>query len=146
MIILVLAVCLLVAFAGSLVVRFLPISEKTLTAWDGFGPSELGLHEFDGGAKLVVDGGAAPEQTLADFAKIIAATARTTPAETALKDTRVFVTRSKWVGFPDVVTLWVAEGRVHVMSHLVYGLYDLGVNKARLTQWAARAQLQVNPD
>lgn len=46
-----------------------------------------------------------------------------------------FVVRSKFWGFPDVVQVWQENGLLHVQSHLVFGLSDLGVNRKRVHAW-----------
>lgn len=46
-----------------------------------------------------------------------------------------YVTRSKWMGFPDYATLQLEDGVVELWSRLRFGQNDLGVNKARVDGW-----------
>lgn len=43
-----------------------------------------------------------------------------------------YVARTKWVGFPDYITVTYAEGALLILSRLRFGQSDLGVNAARL--------------
>ena len=47
-------------------------------------------------------------------------------------DPLTFVTRSKVFGFPDVTIAVVRDGLLIVRGRLVYGVNDLGVNRARI--------------
>lgn len=46
-----------------------------------------------------------------------------------------FETRTKWVGFPDYITVTYQHGALVILSRLRYGRSDLGVNKRRLKAW-----------
>lgn len=50
----------------------------------------------------------------------------------------VFETRSLIWAFPDINTIWTADGNLHVYAHLVYGKSDLGMNRARILGWLQR--------
>ena len=52
------------------------------------------------------------------------------------------VTRTPFWGFPDVTNIWVAEERLHVSGHLVYGRSDFGVNRDRVEGWLRAAGLR----
>lgn len=46
-----------------------------------------------------------------------------------------FVTRSRWVGFPDFTTVQEVDGMLRMHARLRFGKADLGVNRARLQGW-----------
>ena len=50
----------------------------------------------------------------------------------------IYETRSRLWGFPDINTIWVHDGLLHVHAHLVYGRSDLGANQARILGWLER--------
>ncbi len=81
-----------------------------------------------------------PQATLAELDTIIMASPRTTRLEGAPEDGLItYVTRSALWGFPDITNLWLEGGRLHIRGHLIYGRSDLGVNRARIEGWLARA-------
>lgn len=43
-----------------------------------------------------------------------------------------YVTRSKWIGFPDYTTLEQSENNIKMYARLRFGRRDMGVNAARL--------------
>ncbi|MDF1726654.1 MAG: DUF1499 domain-containing protein [Sulfitobacter sp.] len=54
-----------------------------------------------------------------------------------------YVARSKWMGFPDYVTVTLKEGSPQVLeiySRLRFGSSDMGVNAARVKRWLAATQ------
>ena len=50
----------------------------------------------------------------------------------------IYETRSRFWLFPDINTIWVHDGLLHVHAHLVYGRSDLGANQARILGWLER--------
>jgi len=46
-----------------------------------------------------------------------------------------FVTRSKWIGFPDYTTIQLDGDKIKLHARLRFGRSDLGVNAARLERW-----------
>ncbi|MFT5067789.1 MAG: hypothetical protein ACJAXK_001016 [Yoonia sp.] len=62
-----------------------------------------------------------------------------TPRTQKLSDNPLqFVTRSRVVGFPDVTSVDIQDGVMLIHAHLVYGKFDMGVNKARVLDWLDR--------
>lgn len=72
------------------------------------------------------------------FARVNAAMValpRTTRVAGSVDEGRVtYVTRSKWIGFPDYTTVEQSGGRVKMFARLRFGRSDFGVNRARLEQ------------
>jgi uncharacterized protein (DUF1499 family) len=70
----------------------------------------------------------------AQLKSIAAATPRTSILS---EDTNhiTFVTRSKWLGFPDYTTAQITPSGLTLFARLRFGRSDLGVNAARLAEW-----------
>jgi len=133
---------LLIVVGGALAyVRLTPVPETTLTRWVHAGPSSIGQHELTGGFKTVLALSEDGQDVRLRLLDVIASTPAILRAEGVSDGVDVFVTRTKWVQFPDVTTVWVEDGNLHIMGHLVYGRSDLGVNKARILGWLAKAGL-----
>lgn len=49
-----------------------------------------------------------------------------------------YIARSKWMGFPDYITLEWHNGRLRIYSRLRFGQSDLGVNGRRLDAWLSQ--------
>ena len=47
----------------------------------------------------------------------------------------VYETRSRIWAFPDINTIWVKDGNLHLHAHLVYGRKDFGANQRRVLGW-----------
>lgn len=79
----------------------------------------------------------------AQFAKlvdVIQASDRVTHLAGSVADGKItFIARTKWMGFPDYVTLQWRDGRLRVYSRLRFGQSDLGVNARRLEAWLSQA-------
>ncbi|MBV7409755.1 DUF1499 domain-containing protein [Maritimibacter sp. DP1N21-5] len=127
----VLGLVLLLVIAGAWV-RFAPLPQGRLTATPG--PDEPGAHKLTGGIKLVVPLDTLPPDAFDRLLEVAAATPRTERIGEG-RDPAAFVTRSKLWRFPDIATIWQAEGNLHVYSHLVFGQGDMGVNAAKVTRW-----------
>ncbi|WP_147124638.1 DUF1499 domain-containing protein [Shimia ponticola] len=50
----------------------------------------------------------------------------------------IYETRSRLWAFPDINTVWVEDGNLHLYANLVYGKSDLGANRARILGWLER--------
>ena len=124
-------IVLLLVIAG-VWVRLAPLPQGRLTAKPG--PEEPGAYKLTGGIKLVVPLSDLPEDALGKLVAIAAATPRTERVGDGM-DPAAFVTRSKLWAFPDIATLWTADGNLHVYSHLVFGKGDMGVNAAKVSRW-----------
>lgn len=123
-----------VAQAG---IRFSPLPRHRLSAQPG--PFEPGVHPTLGGLKVVRPLAELPPGALDELLAIAAATPRTERIGTGTEPA-VFVTRSRLWGFPDIAVIWVADGNLHVHSHLVFGRGDMGVNAARVGRWFERLE------
>lgn len=49
-----------------------------------------------------------------------------------------YITRTRFAGFPDYVTVQKVDGAVRILSRLRFGKSDLGVNKRRVEGWLAQ--------
>ena len=63
----------------------------------------------------------------------------------ALLDFITLVQRSKWLGFPDAITVMAHDigpdrATLSIWSRSRYGESDFGVNRARVTRWLADIQ------
>ena len=53
-----------------------------------------------------------------------------------------FVARSKWLNFPDLITVQITpDARLILWSRSIHGRRDFGVNRARLEAWLAALEL-----
>lgn len=127
-----LIVALLLVAAAQAYVRLAPLPADRLGARPG--PMDVGVHPAPGGVKLVRPLAELPADAFERLLAIAATTARTKRLGQGT-DPATFVTRSRLWGFPDIATIWVADGNLHVASHLVFGQGDLGVNAARVARW-----------
>lgn len=48
-----------------------------------------------------------------------------------------YITRTKWMGFPDYTTVQQSDKGVMIFGRLRYGRSDFGVNAARIDRWIA---------
>jgi len=93
-----------------------------------------------------------PEKVLVAALKVAAAETDTSPAEVSAGMAQiVFIQRTPWLRFPDIVRIQAissVSGKtgVALYSQSVYGRYDFGVNKARARRWMAaiKAELERN--
>ena len=84
--------------------------------------------------------------SLEDLSAIITSTARTSVLAGSAAEGRItWVTRSKVMGFPDVTTAAVKDGRLCIVARQVIGSQDWGVNHARLNGWL-KAAFGIDPD
>ena len=100
---------------------------------------------------LIRDGGDAPAVMLPDAPDQVAARldaiARATPGTELLAGEgfrKTWITRSKWMGFPDYTSVRLEpEGqgtRLTLFARARFGESDLGVNRKRAESWLARLQ------
>ncbi len=86
-----------------------------------------------GGAVRIIDGDMKKFMQLSDIASN---TARSVVlAGSASDGMMTFVTRSKWIGFPDYTTIQLDGDKIKLHARLRFGRSDLGVNAARLERW-----------
>lgn len=81
-----------------------------------------------------------PAEALARLDAIAMATPRTERLAGSVEEGRItYVTRSKWIGFPDYTTVAAVpvEGgtALEIFARLRFGQSDLGVNAARVDRW-----------
>ncbi|WP_299041572.1 DUF1499 domain-containing protein [uncultured Tateyamaria sp.] len=83
-----------------------------------------------GGAIRVTETG---PDALARVDAAMRALPRTTAIAGAVDERRItYVTRSKWVGFPDYTTIEHSDGLLKMHARLRFGKSDMGVNRERL--------------
>ena len=86
-----------------------------------------------------------PSELLTRLDAIIRATPRARVLAGSVQDGLItYEIRSKWVGFPDYVTVRALQtdggSTLAVLSRLRFGSSDLGVNRARLDGWLKQLQ------
>ena len=87
-----------------------------------------------GGARRVIAGD--PSTIIARLDTIIRAEPRTTVLTGSVADGWItYIVRTKWMGFPDYVTVQSKSDGVRIHSRLRFGRSDIGVNAARLDRW-----------
>jgi len=126
---------LVILALAQLWVRLAPLPEARLTARPG--PEAPGHYPLPGGITRVIALEDLPEDAFDRLLVLAAASPRTRRLGQG-RDPAAFVTRSWFWGFPDIATIWVAQGNLHIHSHLVFGRGDFGVNAARVEGWLAR--------
>ncbi len=133
----ILLVAVLLVAAAQVLFRLAPLPAARLTAKPG--PKEVGVHPMSGGVKIVRPQSELPQGAFVKLLKIAADTPRT--ERLGMSETpATFVTRSRLWGLPDITTIWVADGNIHLYSHLVFGKGDMGVNAARAARWFERLE------
>lgn len=76
------------------------------------------------------------EEMMARLERIILSSPRTDKLAGSVEEGRVtYITRSKWMGFPDYTTVQLVDGDIELYARLRFGRSDLGVNKARVDGW-----------
>jgi uncharacterized protein (DUF1499 family) len=115
-------------------------------AWIRLAPSDPAVWHVD--PKVTADqdlaGGVrrripATEDTFAQLDRIILATPRTEVLAGSVEDGKItYITRSKWMGFPDYTTVMRNETVLELFARLRFGQSDTGVNKARVDGWLER--------
>ena len=92
--------------------------------------AETNSQNMTGGAIRVTEAG--PE-ALARVDSAMQALPRTRVIAGSVDEGRVtYVTRTKWVGFPDYTTIEHSDGLLKMHARLRFGASDLGVNRKRL--------------
>ncbi|WP_109467280.1 DUF1499 domain-containing protein [Albibacillus kandeliae] len=94
--------------------------------------------DMKGGVERVVETG---PDGLARLDAVARATPRTEVLAGSVAEGRVtYVTRTKWIGFPDYTTAEQHDDVLRVWGRLRFGRSDFGVNKARVDRWLADLQ------
>lgn len=86
-----------------------------------------------------------PERALERFDRTARAAPRVSLLAGSIQAGRItYVARSKWVGFPDYITVTARAAETGstliILSRLRFGQSDLGVNRARLENWLEALQ------
>lgn len=131
-------IILALAVAGLAWIRLAPSDPEV---WN-VDPQVTADQDLASGVRRRIDGG---QEALDALHAIILATPRTevlagTPSEGQV----TYVTRSKWMGFPDYTTLRAQDGVLELWARARFGQSDRGVNRDRVDRWlgqmrAARA-------
>jgi len=75
----------------------------------------------------------AEENTLARVDAIMTQLPRTRVLDGSVNQGRItYVTRTKWIGFPDYTTVEYSDGTLKMYARLRFGTSDMGVNRERL--------------
>jgi len=98
-----------------------------------------------GGVVLRVSLADSPRQALARFDRVARSAPRITVLAGSIEAGHItYVARSKWLGFPDYITVKAlaagAKSELVILSRLRFGQSDLGVNRARLENWLEALQ------
>ncbi len=93
--------------------------------------------DLAGGVMRILD--PVDQAQFADLVDVIQASDRVTHLAGSVADGKItFIARTKWMGFPDYVTLQWRNGRLRIYSRLRFGQSDLGVNGRRLQAWVSQ--------
>lgn len=105
--------------------------------WHGGADAQaMGETKLDGG---YVWREAADEARMQALHDVIRATPATRVLAGSLEDRRItYVTRTKWIGFPDYTTMTLEDGVLELYGRLRFGRSDLGVNAKRIKGWLAQ--------
>ncbi|WP_237267435.1 DUF1499 domain-containing protein [Sulfitobacter alexandrii] len=96
----------------------------------------LGETALDGGFIWREDVGANGPERLARLDGIIRRTPNTQVLAGSVDDGQVtYVTRTRWIGFPDYTTVTLDDGILEVYGRLRFGRSDMGVNGKRIRGW-----------
>lgn len=111
--------------------------------WIRFAPSDPAVWHVDpqvtadqdlaGGVRRRIP---AEDGTFAQLDRIILATPRTEVLAGSVDEGKVtYISRSKWMGFPDYTTMMKNKDILELFARSRFGQSDLGVNKARVENW-----------
>lgn len=93
--------------------------------------------DLAGGVMRVID--SVDQEQFAKLVDAINASDRVTLLAGSVQDGKItFIARTKWMGFPDYVTLQLRDGRLRIYSRLRFGRSDLGVNARRMDAWLSQ--------
>lgn len=112
-------------------------------AWIRLAPSDPAVWNVDpqvtadqdlaDGVRRRIMGGA---ETLQMLNAVILSTPRTDLLAGTPDDGQItYVTRSKWMGFPDYTTVKAEEGVIELYARARFGQSDMGVNRTRVEAW-----------
>ena len=96
-------------------------------------PKVTADQDLANGVRRRIDGDA---DTLAALDRIILATPRSELLAGSVADGRItYITRTKWMGYPDYTTLQLNDGMIELWARSRFGKSDMGVNRARVEGW-----------
>ncbi|QFT59770.1 hypothetical protein FIU94_13130 [Sulfitobacter sp. THAF37] len=96
----------------------------------------LGATPLDGGFIWREDVGAAGPARLARLDGVIRASPRTQVLAGSVEDRQLtYVSRTRWMGFPDYTTVTLDDGILEIYGRLRFGRSDMGVNAKRIRGW-----------
>ena len=112
-------------------------------AWIRFAPSDPAVWHVDpmvsadqdlaNGVRRRIPAG---EDSFRKLDRIILATPRTEMLAGGVEEGRAtYVTRTRWMGFPDYTTVQQSDDALELYARSRFGQSDLGVNKARVESW-----------
>ena len=101
--------------------------------------ASLGETTQEGGFVWREDVGAEGPAKLRRLDGIIGDTAGTQVLAGSVEDGQVtYISRTRWIGFPDYTTVTLSDGILEVYGRLRFGKSDLGVNAKRVKAWLAQ--------
>lgn len=117
-------------------------------AWIRFSPNDPARwHQPIGNAEDVTGAGWAArvmptsQGMLSALNQALLAERRTELIAGSVADGRLtYITRSKWMGYPDFTTIEEVDGQIKLYARLRFGRSDFGVNAQRLERVIARAK------
>ncbi|MCA0942394.1 DUF1499 domain-containing protein [Salipiger pacificus] len=121
-------------------------------AWIRLAPSDPAVWNVDpqvsadqdlaSGVRRRIPGG---DETFEALHRIILESPRTEVLAGSPGEGRVtYISRSKWMGFPDYTTVQKGEGQLGLYARQRFGQSDMGVNKARVDAWLADLEARQN--
>ncbi|SLN29913.1 hypothetical protein ROJ8625_01334 [Roseivivax jejudonensis] len=120
---------IVVVIAGLAWIRFAPSDPDT---WH-VDPQVTADQDLANGVRRRIPAG---EDTLERLHAIVLATPRTELLTGGPEDGRAtYVTRSKWMGFPDYTTIERKDDVIELWARARFGQSDLGVNRDRVEGW-----------
>lgn len=129
---------LILVFAG--VLAYVRLAPHDVMRWHhGASGASLGETRQDGGFVWREDVGAAGPAKLERLDQVIRASDDTRVLAGSVGDGQMtYVSRTRWIGFPDYTTVTLEDGILEVYGRLRFGRSDLGVNAKRIKGWLAQ--------
>src|SRR6056300_1932134 len=127
-------IAILVLIIGGL--AYIQLAPSEVTRWHDM-PDFDSDQDLAGGVMRVLD--PVDQAQFAKLVQVIQVSDRVTHLAGSVADGKItFIARTKWMGFPDYVTLQWGNNRLRVYSRLRFGQSDLGVNGRRLDTWISQ--------
>ncbi len=116
-------------------IAFIRLAPSDPAVWN-VDPMVTADQDLAEGVRRRLEGG---QEVFSALDRIILATPRTELLAGSVEDGRItYVTRSKWMAFPDYTTVQLNDGQVELYARLRFGQSDMGTNKARVEGWLAQ--------